>query len=108
MVGAAIVLGCRFGCYRWTWLLLAQVACVVGQALNTMCGAPYALYGSNFWEQVTIGTALLADGIINEGPGSWIAAQRSEHANAADGHQGKLVESLLPAKGTGEDVSFTS
>jgi hypothetical protein len=41
------------------------------------------VYGSNFWEQLTIGASIGADRLLNEGSGAWIAAVRGGKAFVA-------------------------
>lgn len=67
MIFAGIFLVCREGCKSWwTLFLVANVLCQFGQALLTALGPGYECYGSNFWEQVTFITAVVADGELNK------------------------------------------
>lgn len=78
MVAAGVTLGVRYGCRRWSWLIALQVAGILGQALGDSFGAGYHFFASNFWEQVTIGTSVLADAWVNEGAEGWLAHIRSQ------------------------------
>ena len=63
---AAVVLSCVQGWNKWFWLVACQLLGLVGQALLTVLNRGYEFYGSNFWEQVTIFSLVIADGILNE------------------------------------------
>lgn len=76
MVAAGITLSARYSCRQWSWLVAVQVAGIVGQAFGNSLGAGYHFFASNFWEQVTIGSSVLADAWVNEGSEGWLAHLR--------------------------------
>lgn len=63
---ASVVLACARGCKAWLWLVACQLLGIVGQALLTSFNTGYEYYGSNFWEQVTIFSLVIADGKLND------------------------------------------
>ena len=63
---ASVVLACARGCGEWAWLVSCQASGIAGQALLYSFNRGYAFYGSIFWEQVTIFSLVIADGILNE------------------------------------------
>ena len=66
MIAAAFVLSCREGFKVWGWLVVLQLAGLAGQALLDSFGSLYEAYGSNFWEQIQIGSTVIACGIIDK------------------------------------------
>ena len=83
VTGAGLVLCARQGPRRWSWFVVVQVIGIVGQALRESFGLGIKVYSSNFWEQVTIWASLAADGMLNEGPESWLVATRGGYTGTA-------------------------
>ena len=65
-LAASIVLASARGCKAWSWLVACQLLGIVGQALLGAFNRGYSFYGSNFWEQVTIVSLVIADGMLND------------------------------------------
>ena len=69
MVGAGIVMIYKYGCQgdsQWHLIfLIANFLCLPGQALQQALGPYYECYASNFWEQLTFGSAVFADMVLN-------------------------------------------
>ena len=65
-LAASVMLSCARGWNEWGWLVVCQLLGIAGQSLLSTFNAGYAFYGSNFWEQVTIFSLVIADGVINE------------------------------------------
>lgn len=100
MVGCGVYLvakrkGCSCCCCKcstlwstlisWEFLfLIANFLCLPGQALLYSLGPVYRCYGSNFWEQVTFGSAVYADYVLT-----------SEEYHGKDSNVSPLTESLV-------------
>jgi hypothetical protein len=70
MVGVGVLMTYKYGCWpegsRWHLIfLVANFLCLPGQALVRSLGPYYECFGSNFWEQLTFGSAIVADMILN-------------------------------------------
>ena len=94
MVGVGVLMTCKYGCRGdnlWHLIfLVANVLCLPGQGLVQSLGPYYECFGSNFWEQLTFGSAVVADMILNiTGTGLESSAFAK---NDQDDHQLSYVE----------------
>lgn len=69
MVFAGFIMIIKYGCRGdnlWHVIfLVANFLCLLGQPLVKSLGPYYECYGSNFWEQLTFGSAIFADMVLN-------------------------------------------
>jgi len=88
MIGAGIVMVRNYGCQGdnlWHLIFLAaNFLCLPGQMLVKSLGPFYECYGSNFWEQVTFASAVVADMILNTAGSGLDKSEYSTNENLMD------------------------
>ena len=95
MIGAGIIMVYKYGCRHdnlWHLIfLVANFLCLPGQALPRSLGPYYECYGSNFWEQVTFASAIVADIILNTSDSGLGDPKVSPDSNADDMSYAKKI-----------------